>query len=156
MPIPMSMLLFIYLCWKPYQNFCLNLTTNVFPHMLWLPDCCCKLRSCKTGRMFEEVFFSERFFETNVRMNSDNEQRYWKKSFLGTSTFDIASSINMKQLFGFYKWAIPGLFFFNCVFSIHLIMHIGKFCQWLDSIRGSLVLKVTALPTAPQPLPNNC
>ena len=28
-----------------------------------------------------------------------------------------------------------------------------KFCQWLDSNRGPLVLEVTTLPTEPQPLP---
>ena len=133
----------------------------------WLCGCLTAAVNCEAVKRGECL---KRFFSRNVSLkrmcewiqitregkSSCREQRYWKKSFLGTSTFDIASSINMKQLFGFYKWAIPGLFFFNCVFSIHLIMHISKFCQWLDSIRGSLVLKVTALPTGPQPLPINC
>ena len=30
----------------------------------------------------------------------------------------------------------------------------NKFCQWLDSNRGPLVLEATALPTEPQPLPD--
>ena len=30
----------------------------------------------------------------------------------------------------------------------------NKFCRWLDSNRGPLVLEARALPTEPQPLPN--
>ena len=29
----------------------------------------------------------------------------------------------------------------------------NKFCRWLDSNRGPLILEATALPTEPQPLP---
>ena len=162
-----------YLC----QCCCLSIyaesLTKIFAS-IWLQTffliCCGCLTAAVNCEAVKRGECLKRFFSRNVSLkrmcewiqitregkSSCREQRYWKKSFLGTSTFDIASSINMKQLFGFYKWAIPGLFFFNCVFSIHLIMHIGKFCQWLDSIRGSLVLKVTALPTGPQPLPINC
>ena len=32
---------------------------------------------------------------------------------------------------------------------------LNKFCQWLESNRGPLVSKATALPTEPQPLPYN-
>ena len=51
------------------------------------------------------------------------------------------------------NWAFSGLFFlyfrlFNTVDSTY------KFCRWLDSNRGPLVSEATALPTAPQPLPN--
>ena len=50
----------------------------------------------------------------------------------------------------FLNWAIPGLFFlyfrlFNTIDSTY------KFCRWLDSNRGLLVLEVTTLPTEPQP-----
>ena len=56
----------------------------------------------------------------------------------------------------FKKWAIPGLFLFIFVFTIQLIINKCsiKFCQWLESNRGPLVSKATALPTEPQPLPN--
>ena len=61
--------------------------------------------------------------------------------------------------FLFFFWAIPGLFFFIFVFSTHSwqktnVHYINKFCRWLDSNRGPLVLEATALPTEPQPLPN--
>ena len=56
----------------------------------------------------------------------------------------------------FFKWASPGLFFFIFVFSIKLTVNVQyKFCRWLDSNRRPLVLKVTALPTEPQPLPGS-
>ena len=32
----------------------------------------------------------------------------------------------------------------------------NKSCRWLDSNPGPLVSEATALPTAPQPLPNDC
>ena len=48
-------------------------------------------------------------------------------------------------------------FFFIFVFSIQFIIQL-KFskqnCHRLDSNRGSLASEATALPTAPQPLPN--
>ena len=49
----------------------------------------------------------------------------------------------------------PASFSFIFVFSIQLIINKCsiKFCRWLESNRGPLVLKATALPTAPQPLP---
>ena len=48
------------------------------------------------------------------------------------------------------NWAIQGLYFpiFNAVSSTY------KFCQWLDSNCRYLVVEVIALPTAPQPLPD--
>ena len=58
----------------------------------------------------------------------------------------------------FFKWAIPGLFFFIFVFfntqlTVYKCSILINFCQWLDSNRGPLVLEATALPTEPQPLP---
>ena len=49
----------------------------------------------------------------------------------------------------------PASFYFIFVFSIQLIINKCsiKFCWWLESNRGSLVSKATALPTEPQPLP---
>ena len=61
--------------------------------------------------------------------------------------------------FYFFKWAIPGLFFFIfCLFNTQLIVYnngsiLINFCRWLDSNRGPLVSEATALPTEPQPLP---
>ena len=53
----------------------------------------------------------------------------------------------------FNKWAIPGHFFF--IFRLfYKQLTVNKSCQRLDSNPGSLVSEVTALPTAPQPLPN--
>ena len=57
--------------------------------------------------------------------------------------------------FFFKKWAIPGLFFiyfrlFNTVDNKQML---NKICRWLESNRGPLVSKASALPTEPQPLP---
>ena len=52
----------------------------------------------------------------------------------------------------FFKWAIPGLFFFIFIFSIQLKV---IFCRWLDSNRGPLELDANTLPTEPQPLSGN-
>ena len=54
---------------------------------------------------------------------------------------------------GFFKWAIPGIFFFIFVFSKQLTVNNVKYTR-RDSNRGPLVLEVTALPTEPQPLPD--
>ena len=52
-----------------------------------------------------------------------------------------------------YKWATTGIF---CLFSsfqqLTVNISIAKFCWWLDSNCGPLVLKATALPTKAQPL----
>ena len=54
----------------------------------------------------------------------------------------------------FLKRAIPGLFFFIFIFSIHLTVDIQYyFGRWLDSNRGPLVMEASDLPTEPQPLP---
>ena len=54
----------------------------------------------------------------------------------------------------FFKWAHPGLFFFIFVFSIISNWQIN-FCQCWDLNHGSLVSEATALPTVPQPQPND-
>ena len=46
-------------------------------------------------------------------------------------------------------WAIPDLFFFIFVSSIHLIVGRYKICWWLYSNRGPMVSEMTCLPTAP-------
>ena len=51
-------------------------------------------------------------------------------------------------------WPFPAAFLFIFVFSIQLTVHRLKFCPCLDLNGGPLVSEVTALPTAPQPLPN--
>ena len=45
------------------------------------------------------------------------------------------------SLFSFFQYTVDSKQMFN------------KFCRWLDSNRGPLVSKATALPTEPQPLP---
>ena len=62
---------------------------------------------------------------------------------------------SISDLFFKKKWAIPGLFLLIFVFSIQLIKNKCsiKFCRWLESNRGPLVSKATALPTEPQPRP---
>ena len=54
----------------------------------------------------------------------------------------------------FFKWALPGLFFFIFVFSIQLTVKMFNlnFCR-RDSNRGPLESEATTLPTEPQPLP---
>ena len=51
---------------------------------------------------------------------------------------------------------VPGLFFFifRLFNTVFITVISKKYCQWLDSNRGSLVLDATALPTAPQLLPH--
>ena len=60
-----------------------------------------------------------------------------------------------QKIWIFFKWAIPGLFFFVFVFSVQLTVNNVqfKFCRWLDWKSGPLKLEETALPTEPQPLP---
>ena len=55
----------------------------------------------------------------------------------------------------FFNGPFPASCFFISYFSIQLTanMLIIKFCQWLDSNWGPLVLVVAALQTEPQPLP---
>ena len=62
------------------------------------------------------------------------------------------------SFFKIKKWAIPSLFLFIFVFSIHLRVNKltnvqYKFCRWLDFNRRPLVSEATTLPTEPQPLP---
>ena len=60
---------------------------------------------------------------------------------------------------GFFKWAVPGLFF--SLFSSFQYTADSKqmfnkyinFCRWLDSSCRPLVSEATALPTESQPLP---
>ena len=87
-----------------------------------------------------------------------------KKKFFFVRFFIYAQNVSrtfddsFKRICFFFKkkWAIPGLFLFIFVFSIQLIINKCsiKFCQWLESNRGPLVSKASALPTEPQPLPS--
>ena len=53
----------------------------------------------------------------------------------------------------FFKWAIPGLFFFIFVFSIQLTVNVQYiFCRRLDLNHRPLESEATSLPTEPQPL----
>ena len=62
---------------------------------------------------------------------------------------------NEKKYHYLKKCAIPGLFFFIFVFSTQWTVNkcLVKVCQCLDLNCGSLVSEATALPTEPQPLP---
>ena len=64
--------------------------------------------------------------------------------------------LNCRWWFFFKKVGHSRPLLFIFVFSIQLIINKCsiKFCQWLESNRGPLVSKATALPTEPQPLPN--
>ena len=100
---------------------------------------------------------AKRFLRSVVRIRSlavfiCKDDRYEEKEAGNVPSFE-------NVLLGFFKkWAIPGLFFYIFVFSIHSwqktnVQYINKFCQWLDSNRGPLVSEATALPTEPQTLP---
>ena len=75
--------------------------------------------------------------------------RYWTRTQQETTWMSIVN------LFFFKKWAIPGLFFiyFHLFNTVDNKQMLNKFCRWLESNRGPLVSKATALPTEPQPLP---
>ena len=67
-------------------------------------------------------------------------------------------NLNLQTFFNlFFKWSIPGHFFFILIFSIQLIVNICslKFCQWPDLNCRPLVSEATVLPTEPQPLAVN-
>ena len=67
-------------------------------------------------------------------------------------------NLNLQTFFNlFFKWSIPGHFFFIFIFSIQLIVNIVhyKFCRWLDSNHRPLESIATTIPTEPQPLPKN-
>ena len=49
----------------------------------------------------------------------------------------------------------PLFIYFRLFNTVDNKQMLNKFCQWLESNRGPLVLKATALPTEPQPLPWN-
>ena len=61
----------------------------------------------------------------------------------------------LKNIFDiyFFNSPIPGLFFASFVLFnlVPIYFIVCKICRWLDSNLGSLVLKVTILPTVPQP-----
>ena len=63
--------------------------------------------------------------------------------------------LNTNQIFKlFFKWAIPGLFFYCRLFNtVDSKQMLNKFCQRLDSNCGPLDLEVTAQPIEPQPQP---
>ena len=60
--------------------------------------------------------------------------------------------------FLFFKWPIPGLFFFifRLFYKQLTVNKCSKSCRWLDSNPGPLVSETTTLPTAQQPLPCSC
>ena len=102
---------------------------------------------------------------TTTTRNADYESRhqlsiFWK-TFKATFLFSFVLIIDqyetviltsedffVKSFYYFYKWAIPGLFFFILVFS----MIVNTICRWLDSNRKCLVAKATSLSTEPQPI----
>ena len=79
----------------------------------------------------------------------------YSNTFFENLKFKFHFMTQFKPWMNFFKWAISGLFFlyfrlFNTVDSKQMF---NKFCQWLDSNCGPLVLEATTLPTEPQPLP---
>ena len=68
---------------------------------------------------------------------------------------DVQIKKLLSKFFFLKSGPFPASFSFIFVFSIQLIINKCsiKFCRWLESNHGPLVLKATALPTAPQPLP---
>ena len=86
-------------------------------------------------------------------LNDESHMTSWNQRECSIST--LLSHAKLK--FVFFKWAISGLFFFIFVSLIPLTLNLWslKYRWWLYLNRGPEVLEVTALPTEPQPLPQN-
>ena len=82
--------------------------------------------------------------------------KHWKLLCLRVQFYKIRleRKITWTIVFFLKSGPFPASFSFIFVFSIQLIINKCsiKFCRWLESNRGPLVLKATTLPTAPQPL----
>ena len=90
-----------------------------------------------------------------IRCKNDGTSASWKPVL--TYFFTLVVYFTLKLYFFFFKSGpFPASFLFIFVFSVQLIINKCsiKFCRWLEANRGPLVLKATALPTEPQPLPN--
>ena len=89
-----------------------------------------------------------------IRCKNDGTSASWKPVL--TYFFTLVVYFTLKLYFFFFKSGpFPASFLFIFVFSVQLIINKCsiKFCRWLEANRGPLVLKATALPTEPQPLP---
>ena len=86
-------------------------------------------------------------------------RRWWVQipaTYTGRTFFHISICCKICNNVCFLKSGpFPASFLFIFVFSVQLIINKCsiKFCRWLEANRGPLVLKATALPTEPQPLP---
>ena len=123
-----------------FLSICLSLSRTQMQHHFLIVNYTHSYRSTFPLKL---VPFKILLFIVNINLNWSDSQQHTNLIFHSLSLFCK-------------KWAIPGLFFFIFVFTIQLVViecSIYKFCQWLESNRKSLVLEVTALPTAPQPMP---
>ena len=94
-------------------------------------------------------------FKVWIEFN-DSKRREVGKDFLSSNNIHDATATTTQTLNTIFKSGpFPASFLFIFVFSIQLIINKCsiKFCRWLESNRGPLVLKATTLPTEPQPLP---
>ena len=105
----------------------------------------CNLKNRKRGQGLAQMWHNETFFRFD---------------FLSPS---LAPPLIMRY-FIFYQKLIATTIksFFSFIFrrintqlTVYKWSMLINFCRWLDSNRGPLVLEVTALPTEPQPLPND-
>ena len=105
--------------------------------------------------------------ECNVIVKCTNSRRNISSLGIGSGCSRFESDMYLYLLLNFYveswkrllyifvatsmQWSRP-LFSFVFIFSIQLTVNVQcKCCQWLDSNRGPLELKATALPTEQQP-----
>ena len=125
-------------------------------------NCCCCCCCCWYLDLEEVFVWKMRWFQKvlAVRGQCIKEQRITPNSKGDPVMAEGETCFREgEEIFFFKKWAIPGLFLFIFVFSIQLVIYkltnecSIKFCRWLESNRGPLVSKATALPTEPQPLP---
>ena len=77
-----------------------------------------------------------------------------KQTFSVQRHFSKISILRMLKVFLFIKMGHSRplfVFLFSLQSTVNSVQY--KFCRWLDSNCGPLVLEATALPTEPQPLP---
>ena len=84
--------------------------------------------------------------------------RCWRVKYPRAGKADAVTTPNepstlMKKFFLKVGHSRPLFIYFRLFITVDNKQMLNKFCGWLESNRGPLVSKATALPTEPQPLP---
>ena len=113
------------------ESACLNSFCDGFKALKWSPI---------LSFVYSEFLFAK------LKRKTDDKNIFFRTEIFSSFKHNESDDKN----FSVECW-ITGLFFFIFVCS-KVNMLIIKFCWWLDSNLGPLVLEASALPTEPQPL----